>query len=248
MTEKALIGAAAAAAVDGKKKQLKKQEKDEDEDEDEEEEEDEPDLKSEENEEEEEANRFWVYVLESCASPHYSYVGFTVNRERRLRQHNGELASGGAKYTKQHRPWRMVMSISVNGNNLNNEWWTKNAALQLEWRCKHVSKGSCRSGRKRRRAQMGNPLKRRWKTIRIVNRPAVERRINDIFWLLHNRKKWTRNSPEWKPGRSLRIELHSSLVNLPDLQRFVQECSYWQPSLHPLSIQNVVSNSSKIRK
>lgn len=175
---------------------------------------------------------YWVYVLESCASAHYSYVGFTVNRERRLRQHNGELACGGAKYTKLHRPWRMVMSISVDEKSDDCGWWTKSAALQLEWRCKHVSKG--RSGQKRRRARMGNLQMRRWKTIRIVDRPAVERRINDIFWLLHNRKKWTRNAPEWKPGRSLRIELHPSLANLTDLKKFVTQCSYWQPTLHTL--------------
>jgi predicted GIY-YIG superfamily endonuclease len=173
---------------------------------------------------------FWVYLLESCASPHFSYVGFTVNRERRLRQHNGELKCGGAKYTKNHRPWRMVMSISCdNSESTDNSWWNKISALQLEWRCKHVSKGRSR----RRRPRMGNLEMQRWKTIRVLNRPAVERRLNDIFWLLHNRKKWTPNAPEWTPGRSLRIEMHPSLIT-PEIQKFAQHCSFWQPKIHPL--------------
>jgi predicted GIY-YIG superfamily endonuclease len=166
---------------------------------------------------------FWVYVLESQASPHFSYIGFTVDRRRRLRQHNGELV-GGAKYTKMRGPWKMVMSISGSG-----DWWTKIAALQLEWRAKHVTKG-----RSRRRPKMGNPEMRRWKTIRVYNRPAVERRINDIFWLLHNRRKWTRGAPEWQAGRTLRIELEPTLIT-PELRKFAEGCSFWTPQLSPLS-------------
>jgi len=169
--------------------------------------------------------KFWVYVLESCASPHYSYIGFTVDRERRLRQHNGDLKCGGAKYTKTHRPWRMVMSMSVDDANTQN-WWTKSAALQLEWRSKHV----CKSRRTRRRP----PSNSRWRTLRVQNRPAVERRINDIFWLLNNRKKWTRNSPEWQDGRSLRIEMHPSLIT-PQIQEFAKNCAFWKPTIHPFS-------------
>lgn len=171
--------------------------------------------------------RFWVYVLESCASPHYSYVGFTVDRARRLRQHNGELASGGAKYTKMHRPWRMVMSITA-APSPGDDWWTKNAALQLEWRIKHVSKGRGKS--RRRRAKMGNLQMRRWKTLRIVNRPAVERRINDVLWLLHNRRKWTSNAPEWKPGRQLILHIDPS-IHSKELQDFLPSCSFWQPTI-----------------
>lgn len=197
------------------------------------------DEKEEEEEKEDEkkgGKRFWVYVLESVASPHYSYVGFTVDRARRLRQHNGELASGGAKYTKLHRPWRMVLSIEAqhlnnnNNNNNENEWWTKSAALQLEWRVKHVTKG-----RSRRRPKLGNPGRQRWKTLRLVDRPAVERRVNDIFWLLHNRKRWTSNAPEWNPTRALRIEMLPSLAT-PQIKLFAQQCAFWKPSIHPLAI------------
>lgn len=51
-----------------------------------------------------------VYVLES-ASQRRQYVGYTVNAERRLRQHNGEI-KGGADRTKSDRPWRMLAHVS----------------------------------------------------------------------------------------------------------------------------------------
>ena len=42
-----------------------------------------------------------VYLLYNTSN-RYVYVGSTNNRERRLRQHNGEI-SGGARYTHLHR-------------------------------------------------------------------------------------------------------------------------------------------------
>ena len=38
-----------------------------------------------------------------------SYVGFTPDPPRRLRQHNGELAGGGAP--KAGRPWEIVLVV-----------------------------------------------------------------------------------------------------------------------------------------
>ena len=40
-----------------------------------------------------------------------TYVGFTVDPERRIRQHNGEIVSG-AKSTRSGRPWDMLMVVS----------------------------------------------------------------------------------------------------------------------------------------
>jgi predicted GIY-YIG superfamily endonuclease len=79
-------------------------------------------------------NKFFVYLLES-SSKRATYVGATVNPERRLRQHNKELV-GGAHATGMRvargECWRMVCHIS--------EFPTWNAALQFEWRFKQLTR------------------------------------------------------------------------------------------------------------
>ncbi len=70
-----------------------------------------------------------------------TYVGFTVNLDRRLRQHNGEL-QGGARAT-QGSSWRRFLSVTG--------FPTQQAALQFEWAWKHHT-------RKRR---LGLPVERR---------------------------------------------------------------------------------------
>jgi len=40
-----------------------------------------------------------------------TYIGYTVDPLRRLRQHNGDLKSGGAKRTQRWRPWRIVCVV-----------------------------------------------------------------------------------------------------------------------------------------
>ncbi|KAL0237285.1 hypothetical protein PCE1_000682 [Barthelona sp. PCE] len=68
-----------------------------------------------------------VYVLVSN-SPLYarvSYIGYSVDPARRLRQHNGHLKSGGANFTKKYRPWEMVCFVYG--------FPDKTVALQFEW-------------------------------------------------------------------------------------------------------------------
>lgn len=53
----------------------------------------------------------WYVYMVSC-SDNSLYTGITTDIERRLRQHNGELASG-AKYTLSKRPVILVYSELV---------------------------------------------------------------------------------------------------------------------------------------
>ena len=73
-----------------------------------------------------------VYLLRSL-NPRYSrrtYIGYTVNPERRIRQHNGEIV-GGAKRTIRARPWKMVCYIEGFPN--------QRTGLQYEWINNHPS-------------------------------------------------------------------------------------------------------------
>lgn len=80
----------------------------------------------------------FVYLLRSKQK---TYIGATVDVQRRLRQHNG-IISGGAKYTKG-RQWKLVAYVSGFPN-----WMS---TLQFEWRWKVLT-----------RKKKGTPLVRRY--------------------------------------------------------------------------------------
>ena len=51
---------------------------------------------------------FYVYLLRSINSPSKTYIGYTTNLKQRIETHN----SGGSAYTKEYRPWKLVVYLA----------------------------------------------------------------------------------------------------------------------------------------
>ena len=94
----------------------------------------EPEEPKENTDEPEKSNEFFVYLLESSCK-RATYVGATVNLERRLRQHNKEIAGGahatGARVARG-QTWRRACHVTG--------FPTWQAALQFEWRFKQLTR------------------------------------------------------------------------------------------------------------
>lgn len=81
-----------------------------------------------------------------------TYIGSTVNLERRLRQHNREIV-GGARATGRSSDWKRVCHVVGFPDN--------HLALQFEWAWKYIS----------RRSAGNTPLERRIKAlIQLLNK------------------------------------------------------------------------------
>ncbi|KAJ4821695.1 hypothetical protein LUZ62_034261 [Rhynchospora pubera] len=89
----------------------------------------------EENQNQDQDGFFACYLLCSLC-PRYkprttTYIGFTVDPKRRIRQHNGHITCGAWR-TKKARPWEMVLCIYGFPSNI--------TALQFEWAWQHPTK------------------------------------------------------------------------------------------------------------
>lgn len=83
----------------------------------------------------EDQQHFHCYLLRSLdpLHPHLSYIGYTTNPHRRLRQHNGLLKNGGALRTRRKgRPWEFATIVGG--------FPTSKQALQFEWHWQHPAK------------------------------------------------------------------------------------------------------------
>ncbi|KAL3653200.1 hypothetical protein CASFOL_002881 [Castilleja foliolosa] len=82
-------------------------------------------------EEEGKGTGFFACYLLTSLCPRFkgqTYIGYTLNPRRRIRQHNGEIGCGAWR-TKKMRPWEMVLCIYGFPSNT--------AALQFEWAWQH---------------------------------------------------------------------------------------------------------------
>ena len=127
----------------------------------------------------------FVYLLQ--CSDDATYVGATVNLERRLRQHNNEI-KGGAKATttkvKSGKNWKRICYVS--------NFPTWNAALQFEWRWKQISRKF--------------PM----------NIPPLERRLQALDKLLSLEKPTTKaiSFSEWESPPTIHIESEEAICSM----------------------------------
>lgn len=79
------------------------------------------------------ANHWVVYCLATVEEPVQTYIGATIDVNRRLNQHNQGCKKGGAKATSR-RPncWQRICYVEGFADN--------HQALSFEWHWKHFSK------------------------------------------------------------------------------------------------------------
>ncbi|XP_062919479.1 structure-specific endonuclease subunit SLX1 [Mobula hypostoma] len=131
---------------------------------------------------------YGVYLL-LCRNPKFQgrvYIGFTVNPQRRVRQHNAGKRHGGAWRTSGRGPWDMVLIV--------HGFPSAVAALKFEWSWQHPSRCRQLAGvRGRSRAEGSYPFHLRllWELLRC---PRWGRFPLTLRWIHQQHRQ------EWPPG------------------------------------------------
>lgn len=81
--------------------------------------------------------KYYVYLLKSEVS-NSCYIGYTTDTKRRLSEHNGIIKNKGAKKTRYHRPWKLIMHVSG--------FLYERTALQYEFMIQHPPKRLIKKG------------------------------------------------------------------------------------------------------
>ncbi|XP_073257694.1 structure-specific endonuclease subunit SLX1 homolog [Porites lutea] len=166
-------------------------------------------------------NFYGVYLL-YCLNPRYkgrTYIGFTVDPNRRIKQHNGGVQKGGAFRTSGRGPWEMILIVHGFPSDI--------IALQFEWawqnptksrRLRHVfnkkTKESCVAYRFRVLSAMLNvgpwnrlPLTIRWlkqeyqMEFDVEQQPPTHMPI--VYGLLNKKKPKKRNQEECEESKDV---------------------------------------------
>ena len=101
----------------------------------------------------------YCYVLWNTSKTH-TYAGYTIDPERRLKQHNREI-KGGARATSRDM-WSFLILIKC-------DTWTKNQALSFEWHLKSHKRGW--------KSEISDPIERRFD---LLKRTLVHEKFKDL--------------------------------------------------------------------
>lgn len=109
-----------------------------------------------------EDHRWACYLLQTKTLPMQTYVGATVDLDRRLRQHNGELVGGAKRTTAIKSGWERACHTEG--------FLTQVEALQFEWAWKYHSRKCAKSHPMERRVWAVNHLLSlpKWEHISLV--------------------------------------------------------------------------------
>jgi len=111
---------------------------------------------------------WFVYLLATVEEPVRTYVGATLDVDRRLQQHNGQKGGGARATARVPGGWYRVCYIkgfSDKREALRFEWWWKRRSALFKKKCAKSQKESVNSQKDPEKSQKEGPLERRQRAL-----------------------------------------------------------------------------------